>query len=105
MMKRDTTLPQYIFIGQETALKNCQALILSKGLNATFYVGDAETKPNGHLDLSINTNEKTYIIYDINAYPFERILEIFSTQPQGHITLATYHDNIKTIITEEEIIQ
>lgn len=105
MMKHDTTLPQYIFIGQETALKNCQALLLSKGLNATFYVGDAETKPNGHLDLSIKTNEKTYIIYDINAYPFERILEIFSTQPQGHITLATYHDNIKTIITEEEIIQ
>ena len=55
--------------------------------------------------MSIKTNEKTYIIYDINAYPFERILEIFSTQPQGHITLATYHDNIKTIITEEEIIQ
>ena len=104
-VEHHTMVPSYIFIGSETAMQNCQALAQSKGLNATFYIGDAESKPNGHLDLPIKTDIKTYIIYDIDAYPFERIFELFSTRPQYQVTLATYHDNIKTIITEEEIIQ
>lgn len=94
-----------IFFGSETAKKNCEALVQSKGLDATFYIGDETTKPNGHLDLNIDDEQKTYIIYDVNAYSYERILELFSARPQGNVTLATYHDNIKTIITEEDIIQ
>ena len=104
-VERKPAIPSYIFIGRESAKHNCQALVQSKGLNATYYIGDAISKPNGHLDLPIQSNVKTYIIYDIDAYPFEKILVLFSTRPQYQVTLATYHDNIKTIITEEEIIQ
>ena len=104
-VERKTSVASYIFIGNEQARNNCQALMQSKGLTATFFIGNAMSKPNGHLDISVGTDQKTYIIYDIDAYPFERILELFSTRPQGNVTLATYHDNIKTIITEEEIIQ
>lgn len=106
LLKQKPIAPTYIFIGKETAMKNCQTLTQSKGLNAMFYIGDEESKPNGHLDLSIQTNnDKTYIIYDTDAYSFERILDIFSSQPHERVALATYLDNIKTIITEEEIIR
>ncbi len=103
--KRPT--PYYIFIGQKAALEHAKALSQAKGLDATFIEGDETTLPNGHqgIDMPTTDGKKTYIVYDIHAYSFSRIFELFSVRQYDGVTLATYNDQTKTIITEEEIIR
>ena len=100
--------PEYVFFGSETSILQCRELSRKKGLTASFVVADSMTKPNGHLDsLEDNDHNKNpkYMVYDVEAYPFETILDIFQRQPIPGIYIGTYHPRTQTIITAEEVLK
>ena len=104
--KKNLPTPYYIFIGRQETLQNCKALAQAKGLDATFIEGNNTTLPQGHQTLEMPSDgRKTYIVYDIDAYSFTNIFHNFAVKPMESVTLATYNDHTKTIITEEEIIR
>jgi N-acetylglucosaminyl-diphospho-decaprenol L-rhamnosyltransferase len=104
--KRDRE-PDYVFIGSETMIEQCRRLVRDKGLSGSFYIGDEETRPNGHLDLIDGLEKKiiTYIVYDTDAYSYESIMKIFATTPVNSLKIGTYNRKTRSIITAEEIIK
>lgn len=103
--KRKTKDPFYIFICTEKSITQCKKIARKKGLEAVFHIADAHSYPKGHLDFNCPERERLCAVYDINAYSFEQILEIFGDNPQHHLEIGTYNPQTRTIITAEEILR
>jgi len=103
--------PNYLFIGQQTALDQCRRIARNKGLFGDFVVADAVSHPHGHHDeafahyLLADESRPLIIVYDTDAYSYEQILTIFSENPDRYITVGTYNRKSRTIVTAEEIIK
>ena len=98
--------PDYVFIGRECAIKNCRRISRKMGLNARFFTADSTSLPEGHNAIkevcSINT--PTYVVYDIDAYSYEEILKIFSTNPLKNLSIGTFDMRSNKIITNKEVL-
>ena len=98
--------PDYVFIGRECAIKNCRRISRKMGLNARFFTADSTSLPEGHNAIkevcSINT--PTYVVYDIDAYSYEEILKIFSTNPLKNLSIGTFDIRSNKIITNKEVL-
>lgn len=97
--------PLYVFIGEHDAIANCRKLAVKKGLNAIFHEGNSETRPSGHTTLELPNDTTTYVVYDVNAYSFEKILSIFSNNTKANVHIGTYNSTTQTIITSDEIFR
>ncbi len=100
--------PDYIFIGSVGSITQCRKLARKKGLSGEFIVANEKVRPEGHLSILddiINTKTIKYIVYDIEAYSFKTILDIFAQQPADNVMIGTYNPRTKTIITAEEILK
>lgn len=94
----------YLFIGNEISIATCRRLADSKALNARFVVGSEQTLPAGHQGLT-EPVRLTYVVYDIDAYRFDTIFEIFSKNHHPNVRLGTFNPQTRTIITAEDILQ
>lgn len=99
--------PIYVFIGSVAAITYCRKLARKKGLSAQFHVGTQRANPNGHLEILDQLPEQRplCIVYDMDAYSYAAVLEIFGRQPIEGVSLGTYNPYTKTIITAEEILK
>ncbi len=100
--------PEYVFFGSEQSIRQCRELARKKGLAASFVVADNMSMPNGHVgwsDQKENTRNPQYMVYDVEAYPFEVILGIFEKNHLPGVYVGTYHPKTQTIITAEEILR
>lgn len=96
--------PEFVFLGKETAIKQCQRIARMKGLVGQFIVCDAYSQPEGHLPYidSFDPQKKYEIVYDTDAYSYEQILGIFEKCPRSNVHLGTYNRKSRIIITPEE---
>ena len=97
--------PLYIFIGQTKATDQCRQIARKKGLDALFIEGDQRHLPDGHLTNPLPEASSIYVVYDVNAYNFDTILEIFSRNPQPNVHIGTYNSKTRTVITAEDILK
>lgn len=97
--------PFYLFFGRADGLESCCQLAQSKGLQAKYFEGDAETLPDGHLNAEIPADSRVCAVYDTEAYRFADILELFSRNTARNVIIGTYLPQSKTIITAEEILK
>ena len=103
--------PEYVFIGQQTAIDQCRKIARNKGLSAQFFVADAATCPDGHLSLMpdvsamIPHRSSLVLVYDTDAYSYEQILELFSRKPIENVHIGTYNRKSRTILTLEETVR
>ena len=99
--------PEYVFFGSEKSVGQCRELARKKGLMASFVVADGQSMPNGHLDSMEQKDTRTprYMVYDVEAYSFESILDIFERKHLPGVYIGTYHPRTKTIITAEEVLK
>lgn len=100
--------PDYIFFGSQTAIAQCRKLARKKGLSGEFYVANEIKQPDGHISLlkNIDTSRNhVYIVYDIEAYSFKAILDIFERASTDKVMIGTYNPKTKSIITAEEIFK
>jgi GT2 family glycosyltransferase len=100
--------PDYIFIGSSASIAQCRKLAKKKGLSGEFYVANENTNPDGHLSMLSNldtSRNSKYIVYDIEAFQYKKILDIFARRPIPNVYIGTYNPKVKTIITAEEILR
>jgi len=98
-------LPLFVFIGTSEHLSACRQLAAEKGLDARFVEGTSQSLPDGHLSLSLPEEQAIYVVYDIEAYSFSSIFDIFSRKPSVRIAMGTYLPGSNTVITTEEILK
>ncbi|MDD7318194.1 MAG: glycosyltransferase family 2 protein [Prevotella sp.] len=99
--------PDYVFIGREGAIKNCRRISRKFGLTARFYTADSKTMPEGHNSIKevVELDSPTYIVYDIDAYSYEEILQIFGSNPKKNLIIGTFDSNSNRIITFKEVVE
>ncbi len=100
-------IPTYFFFGSEQSITRCRRIADNNGLTAKFFRCEEATHPSGHIDL-INQDEiqgVTYMVYDVKAFSYEKILEIFSKNENPNILLGTYNPDHDVIVTDKEIIR
>ena len=102
---RPQQLPLFVFIGTSDHLSACRQLAAEKGLDARFVEGTSQSLPDGHLSLSLPEEQAIYVVYDIEAYSFSSIFDIFSRKPSVRIAMGTYLPGSNTVITTEEILK
>ena len=102
---RPQQLPLFLFIGTSDHLSACRQLAAEKGLDAQFVEGTSQSLPDGHLSLSLPDEQAIYVVYDIEAYSFSSIFDIFSRKPSVRIAMGTYLPGSNTVITTEEILK
>ena len=102
---RPQQLPLFVFIGTSEHLSACRQLAAEKGLDARFVEGTSLSLPDGHLSLSLPEEQAIYVVYDIEAYSFSSIFDIFSRKPSVRIAMGTYLPGSNTVITTEEILK
>lgn len=97
--------PEFLFIGEQTAVDQCRRIARQKGLVGRYMVGDAHTLPEGHLSEidSFDPQKKYQVVYDTDAYSYEQILDIFAKEPLPNVYIGTYNRKSRTIITLDEI--
>ena len=98
--------PDYIFIGSVSSITQCRKLCRRKGLSGEFVAGNERIMPMGHLSMldKMDTKNQKYVVYDIDAFSYAAILDIFATQPTPNVSMAFYNPYTKTILTAEEVI-
>ena len=97
----------FIFIGNEKNIERCKQIANRRGLQATFVIGNKNNLPKGHhdhIDL-IDSDRINYIVYDIDAYNYSEVLELFAQKPIKNVFIGTYNKRANCIITSEEILE
>lgn len=98
----------FIFIGTVEMLEKCRKLVAQKGLSALEFIeGTEESLPQGHQGMDIQTppNAVTYVVYDTEAFSYDKIFACFAQQPQKDVEMATYSLKTEVLITLAEIIK
>ena len=54
--------------------------------------------------MDISKDNKTYIVYDTEKFSYEKIMNLFSTQPGKNVEVATYDVKTKVLITSDNVI-
>ena len=97
--------PSYVFVGSRKAIAQCRNIARRKGLEAVFYERNAEDNPEGHLGLELPKNNIVYVVYDVEAYSYDDILNIFAKGVADNVYIGTYNSRTRIIITPEEIFK
>ena len=96
----------YLFIGSENTIAHLRQQARERGLSAAFLVADSRSCPDGHLSHAdlLGKQRPVAVVYDTDAYSYEQILDIFSSQPEDEVLIGTYSNASQRIITGEETI-
>ena len=100
-----SSFPLYVFIGSRKTVAQCRQMAKRKGLDARFVEGDAQRLPDGHIGMNLPKTGQVNVVYDMDAYRFEDIFRIFSSSSVPNVTIGTYCQKTRTVITGEEILK
>jgi len=96
--------PLYVVFGEQSHLEQCRQLAAEKGLDARF-IESSEQNGRNHHDEELPKGRTIYAVYDVEAFSFESIFNLFSRQPLRDVNMGTYLPSINTIITTEEVLK
>ena len=110
VQRKYTVEPVYTFLTTADHIEQCRQFALAHGLDARFHIADAATNPQGHHDPSLNlqplpANRYGYMVYDVTAYAYQDILNIFASKPIDDILIGTYYPDRQILITGGDIIK
>ena len=102
--------PHYIFLGGQEMLDVCRNISFENGLDAQFVLADAARMPEGHLSATVQALLQTmgksivYIVYDMEAYHYQQLMELFKKDPHQQWRIGTYHAATRKVVTEHDVI-
>lgn len=102
--------PHYIFLGGQEMLDVCRNISFENGLDAQFVLADAARMPEGHLSATVQALLQTmgksivYIVYDMGAYHYQQLMELFKKDPHQQWRIGTYHAATRKVVTEHDVI-
>lgn len=85
------------------AASEIQSIARTYGLNITCVEADEKTLPHGHLSQGIDTGGITHVIYDLDAYPVDRVLKLFASHPRKRLYIGTYTAATGTLLLYNHI--
>lgn len=97
-------LSHFVFIGSDYTLSQCRSIARLKGLDAEFHEGTVGTMPEGHNTFALPEGRPVVVVYDVHAFSYNQIFDIFAANPRPNITIGTYDNHTRRIITVDEII-
>ncbi|MDY6206345.1 MAG: glycosyltransferase family 2 protein [Prevotella sp.] len=99
--------PDYIFIVHPSVLEECKMLATKKGISFVLKELNQELLEKGHHAFmsQLSDGREKFIVYDKSVFDYKTILSFFAKNPLKKIKMAIYHPEIKTLITDEEIIR
>lgn len=97
--------PLYVFIGSAFMLEQCRRIANDTALDAEYVEGTVGTLPDGHLGLDLPASRKVIVVYDVHAYQYNHIFNLFAKRPVENISIGTYNSHTRLIITPGEVIQ
>lgn len=101
----------FFFIGSTEMLAACRELCNRKNLTGRFFNIDENPllAKEGHNEMrrvwNAKTDERTtvYVVYDMERFPVERVLRIFSEHPNSHVRLGTFSLSEPVLLTDRYI--
>ena len=99
------SFPLYVFIGSRKTIGQCRQLAKRKGLDARFVEGDAHRLPEGHKGMDLPKTMPVNVVYDTDAYRIEDIFNIFAESVNPNVTIGTYSQKTRIVITGEEVLK
>lgn len=95
---------RYLFLGTSEGIERVCRLAVDHGLRMDFVVADEKSMPEGHHDISLETKAYDYVVYDIGAYSYEKILQLIARKKMGKRSrLATFSTETSRMITLKKV--
>lgn len=95
--------PLYVFITSQANSDACRRIAARKGIRACFHCAD--NLPEGHTQLHLEPDTCTYVVYDVDAFSYERIFELSAKGGNDNISIGTFNKDTGIIITGDEILK
>lgn len=93
-----------MFLGTSEGIERVCRLAVDHGLRMDFVVADEKSMPEGHHDISLETKAYDYVVYDIGAYSYEKILQLIARKKMGKRSrLATFSTETSRMITLKKV--
>lgn len=102
--KRDVD-PKFVFVGGKQMTDRCRVLSRRKGLNAEFHLIYDVDRCLDVIQGCVDNNASVYMVFDVDTFSYESILDMMSHLSKNNIKLGTYSNKTKIIITPDEIIK
>lgn len=99
-------LPQkrFLCLGRKEALEEIEVIACRNSLCCDYIEADEQTNPEGHLNLSVDVSEYDYVVYDVQAYRLQTILDLLYRGCERYrVQLGTYSRESHCLITHKEV--
>lgn len=99
----------YLFLGDEAMQEACERFVKDNGLLAAFFPIDTALQGEGHHASKVeewlrnHPAEISYVVYDVEHFPYESIFRWMEAPSGFNLQLGTYHGLSRQIITQSEI--
>jgi N-acetylglucosaminyl-diphospho-decaprenol L-rhamnosyltransferase len=98
--------PTYIFIGGHQMIDRCRLISRRKGLTAAFHSSDdAPVDVDGLFRQYADFKDKILFVFDTDTYTYADILRYISRNTNPQLSLGTFNNKTKIIITSTEILK
>lgn len=100
------TAPQkrFLCLGRKSSLEEIEVIADRNSLCCDYVEADEQTNPEGHLNLSVDVSEYDYVVYDVQAYRFQTILDLlYRGSVRYQVQLGTYSQESHCLITHKEV--
>lgn len=102
--EENLTGKKILCLGSKEALKGLRFILEGHGLEAVWVEATEATMPDGHLTAGLDYVSFDWVIYDIDSYSYQRILQLLK---EGYVHkplyLGTYSSRWKHMITHKKI--
>lgn len=91
-----------IVIGNKEAVEQAVSILSRKYGNCrhTYVLANEETRPDGHLDGSVDLSAYDTVVYDTEAYSYNSVLRLISQKGAKRMNLGTYSVQTGVLITD-----
>lgn len=91
-----------VVIGNKEAVEQAVSILTRKYGNCrhTYVLANEETRPDGHLDGSVDLSVYDTVVYDTEAYSYNSVLRLISQEGAKRMNLGTYSVQTGVLITD-----
>lgn len=98
----------FLVLGSETALRDIRIICKNNNLSGKhhYVLANEKTAQQGHLNLGLNFDKFTHVVYDTNAFSYSKVIDLLATSTNRHkLELGTYSSGSKVLITSQQTYQ
>lgn len=98
----------FLVLGSEAVLRDMRVICKNNSLSGKhhYVLASEKTTQQGHLNLGLNLEEFTHVVYDTNAFSYSKVIALLAASTGQHkLELGTYSSGCKVLITSQQTYQ